>query len=215
MLIVFDWDGTLADSSSTIVINLNRAALEFGLPEARAEVIINGLGLSPHEQLKILFPGCDFDVNAFMARFREIHRAGLCPSLFPGIEELLGELFNKGYMLAVATAMGRSGLDWALDSNKIRKYFVTTICAEESAPKPNPQMLLDLSLNVNVPVAQMIMVGDTTYDMGMARSAKVAGIAVTYGSHLREHLQREDPGHIVDSVAELRQAIYDLSKNIR
>ena len=210
MLIVFDWDGTLADSASHIARNLSSTALAFGLPEPKASEIIHGLGLSPEAQLERLFPGYEFDVQAFLLHFRDKHRAGLCPGLFDGIRLLLDDLRAQGAMLAVATAMSRSGLDWAIKQNKLEGIFLQTRCAEESAPKPNPQLLYDLSLETGFALEDMCMVGDTTYDMEMANSAKVRAIAVTYGAHNAKQLARVDVLQRVDSVAELRLALLAL-----
>lgn len=212
MLIVFDWDGTLADSAAHIARNLSSTALTFGLPEPKASEIINGLGLSPEAQLARLFPGYEFDAQEFMRQFREKHRAGLCPGLFDGIRALLQALRDNGALLAVATAMSRSGLDWAIKQNQLEDMFLKTRCAEESAPKPNPQLLFDLALDTGFSVDNMCMVGDTTYDMEMANSANVRAIAVTYGAHNAQQLAKVTVSHQVDSVAALGAVLLALLK---
>jgi phosphoglycolate phosphatase len=126
---------------------------------------------------------------------------------FEGVPQLLGELADNGAWLAVATGKSRAGLNRALDQMGWTGRFLTTRCADEGAPKPDPWMLRDICDELGLGVSEALMVGDTTHDLGMARAAGAAAIAVTYGAHPREALEAEPALAVVDSVVELREAL--------
>jgi len=126
---------------------------------------------------------------------------------FDGVPSMLDELADAGAWLAVATGKSRAGLDRALDQMGWTGRFLTTRCADEGAPKPDPWMLVDICEELELSPAQVLMVGDTTYDLGMARAAGADAIAVSYGAHLRAELECETCLEVVDSVAGLREAL--------
>jgi len=108
--------------------------------------------------------------------------------LFPGVTQGLTQLTEQGYLLAIATGKARRGLNRVLDDTGLRHLFVSSRCADEAFSKPHPQMLEDILDDTGVDASRALMVGDTVYDMEMARSAQVAGLAVSYGVHARERL---------------------------
>jgi len=205
-LIVFDWDGTLMDSAAMIVSCVQAASRDIGLPvpsDGRARHII-GLGLG--DAMAYLFPQLD------PAQYREVAdryrhhffvRGGETP-LFEGTPELLEELFDAGFLLAVATGKGRRGLDRELNSTGLKRFFHATRCADESFSKPHPAMLLEIIEELGVSAERTLMVGDTTHDLEMAQSAGVSRLAVGYGAHPRDHLIGRMPLACVDDVASLR-----------
>ena len=205
-LIVFDWDGTLVDSTTLIGESLQHACRELGLPvpdDAAARYVI-GLGLADAMQLVApdLPPERYPELGArygehYLAREPEI-------PLFAGARELLAELDAAGYLLAVATGKTRAGLARSMERIGLDGVFHATRCADEGLPKPHPDMLLHLMERLAVEPRATLMIGDTTHDLDLAQNAGAAGLAVTYGAHPPEGLARRAPLASVDSVAELR-----------
>jgi len=190
-LIVFDWDGTLMDSEAKIVRCMQAAAVDTGIPDPGADAIRDIIGLGLNEAMQVLFPEqvpvrrAEL-VERYRRHFLELDTTGM--PLFPGVTQGLTQLTQQGYLLAIATGKARRGLDRILDETGMRHLFVSSRCADEAFSKPHPQMLEDILDQTGVEAGRTLMVGDTVYDMEMARSAKVAGLAVSYGVHARERL---------------------------
>jgi len=205
-LIVFDWDGTLSDSTALIARSLQAALRDMGepVPDEMAARYVIGLGLV--DALRRVAPGVP------PARHRELsahyRRHFLAAEdtvpLFPGASDLLAELEGAGYFIAVATGKSRAGLDRALAQNALAGRFHATRCADEGRPKPHPDMLLHLMDRVGVTPRETLMIGDTTHDLELARNAGVDAVAVAYGAHAQDGLARMSPLALVHSVAELR-----------
>ena len=205
-LIVFDWDGTLVDSTTLIGEALQHACRELGLPvpdDAAARYVI-GLGLA--DAMKLVAPdlppsrypelGARYGEH-YLAREREI-------PLFDGARELLAELDAAGYLLAIATGKTRAGLARSMARIGLDGVFHATRCADEGFPKPHPDMLLHLMERLAVEPHATLMIGDTTHDLDLAQNAGAAGLAVTYGAHPSEGLTSRAPLAAVDSIPELR-----------
>ncbi len=204
-LVVFDWDGTLMDSTPAIVAAIQGACRDMDLPvppdEAAAWVI--GLGLA--DALRAAVPELKPEQwKAFSERYR-FHYLTRDPELrlFAGIEGLLTGIAATGASIAVATGKSRLGLDRSLDATGLRPRFDATRTADETHSKPHPAMLLELMDELNVPPARTLMIGDTSHDLNMARSAGVHGLGVSYGAHAVTELEGCEPVGIVHSVAEL------------
>jgi phosphoglycolate phosphatase len=205
-LLVFDWDGTLMDSVATIVACTRAVIRELGLAEPPEETIRGTIGLGLRETVDLLCPGGGESlfgrvVDCYRRHWFATYRDQ--PLLFPGVEAMLRELAGEGYLLGVATGKGRRGLDYALETCGLQEVFHSTRTADEAYSKPHPQMLLDILYDLGVPPREAVMIGDTTYDLEMARSARTAGLAVLSGSHTREELERLDPLACLPSVLEL------------
>jgi phosphoglycolate phosphatase len=190
-LIVFDWDGTLMDSEAKIVRCMQAAALDVGIPDPGATAIRDIIGLGLSEAMQVLFPEqapirrAEL-VERYRRHFLELDSTGM--PLFPGVSQGLTQLMQQGYLLAIATGKARRGLNRVLDDTGMRHLFVSSRCADEAFSKPHPQMLEDILDHTGVDAGRALMVGDTVYDMKMARNANVAGLAVSYGVHARERL---------------------------
>ena len=190
-LIVFDWDGTLMDSEAKIVRCMQAAAMDVGIPDPGAAAIRDIIGLGLSEAMQELFPEQtpgrrEELVGRYRRHFLELDATDM--PLFPGVAEGLTQLTQQGYLLAIATGKARRGLNRVLDETGMRHLFVSSRCADEAFSKPHPQMLEDILGHTGVDPGRALMVGDTVYDMEMARNAKVAGLAVSYGVHARERL---------------------------
>ena len=207
---VFDWDGTLVDSTRAIVIAIQNAAADLGLPVPSAAQASHVIGLGLHDALQMAVPALTQErLPAYIDRYR-VHYMSRDAQLgaFEGIEPMLDALTQAGIALAVATGKSRQGLNRALDQFDWRRRFVATRCADEGEPKPHPWMLQDLALELDIAPSDMLMIGDTTHDLGMARAAGASAIGVTYGAHERSQLLREPSLMLVDSVPDLRLALF-------
>jgi phosphoglycolate phosphatase len=203
---VFDWDGTLIDSTHAITDAIRSSAADLGLPVPSRERASHVIGLGLLEAIHYAVPEIRREqMPAFIERYR-VHFLRRDEDLraFDGIDALLEELVGSGVMLAVATGKSRAGLNRALDQTGWKPHFLTTRCADEGAPKPDPWMLEDILAELDVPAGRTVMIGDTTHDLRMAQAAGTAAVAVTYGAHPVDELRACAPAACVDSVAELR-----------
>lgn len=208
-LIVFDWDGTVVDSIEVIASSIQKSAADLGLAVPTSGQARHVIGLGLHEALQLAVPDLtQARVPEFTARYRHHFLAAAdVDSPFAGIAELLRALRAAGRMLAVATGKSRRGLDRALEQTGFGPLFHATRCADEGRAKPHPWMLEDLSDTLCVPRHRIVMIGDTTHDIEMARAFGTACIGVLYGAHDRLALERARPDRLVDSVAGLGCAL--------
>lgn len=205
-LLVFDWDGTLADSERRIVAAARSAIQVLGLPARSSDQIRGIIGLAMSEACQALFPDMlPGQEDRFIACYREYYmRSTHTPvPLFPGARNALHGLVDERYLLAVATGKGRRGLDRDMANHGLDTLFSTTRCADDAPSKPHPQMLRDIMAELDVPSEETLMIGDTAFDMEMARNARVASVAVSTGVHDRERLLEFDPLALLESIAEL------------
>jgi phosphoglycolate phosphatase len=206
-LLVFDWDGTLIDSAGAIVWCIQSACRDLGLPvpdDARASHVI-GLGL--RDALAYAVPGLPpEDYGRVVERYRShfLARDAEIP-LFPGAEAMLSGLRERGHVLAIATGKSRAGLARALENTGLRPLFASSRCADQCAPKPAPDMLLELMAELGADEASTLMIGDTVHDLRMAASAGVPAVAVSYGAHARADLASLSPLACLESIDELTQ----------
>jgi len=204
-LLVFDWDGTLADSTTIIAEAIQQACRDLGLPppdDAAARFVI-GLGLA--DALRHVAPSLPpADYPRLSERYRE-HYLARDPGipLFGGAREMLADLDARGFLLAIATGKSRTGLARALAQQRLAHRFVASRCADEGFPKPHPDMLLALMDRCGVEPVETLMIGDTTHDLALARNAGASALAVTYGAHTSEGLSGFAPLATVASIAEL------------
>jgi len=207
-LLVFDWDGTLMDSAARIVASMQSAALTTGLPVPSDEAVRDIIGLGLREAIERLFPAIEAPLLETLVAAYRVHFLEACPvpaQLFRGARETLDHLRQRGFRLAIATGKGRQGLDRALQEQGLSAYFEASRCADETRSKPHPLMLQQLMTQARVAPDATLMIGDTEYDMEMARSAGAHGLAATYGVHARERLARHQPVAYMDAIDELIQ----------
>ena len=204
-LIVFDWDGTIMDSTGLIADCIQRAAQEMALPIPPLDAAKSIIGLGINDSVKRLFPQLD---SAARARYALIYRQHFVPRdheapLYHGIRELLTSLTAPKRVLAVATGKPRAGLERAFGHTGLKSYFHYSRCADEGFSKPHPDMLIRLMEYAAVGPERTLMVGDTTHDLELAHNAGVDALAVTYGAHPRDALVSRSALGVVDSVEEL------------
>ena len=204
-LLVFDWDGTLLDSTAAIVDAIQAACRDLGQPEPPDENARQVIGLGLAEALRHSVPGLHEDQFPQMVDRYRYHYLSRDHELrlFDGIGELISRLHASGFLLAVATGKSRRGLDRSLSQSGLRAYFSASRCADECFSKPHPQMLEELMAEFVVPPERTLMIGDTTHDLQMAINAGVAGLAVDYGAHSAPALDALKPLARLPSIAEL------------
>lgn len=206
-LIVFDWDGTLVDSTQLIVDSVIAASIDVGLNEPEPSAVRGIIGLGLQEALIELFGHIsEVQLQQMVARYRfhyftEDHQV----PLFDGVFEAIIDLEKQGFMLAVATGKGRRGLNQSLERSGLLKYFHATRCVDECNSKPHPQMLMELMDELGTEPARTLMIGDTIHDLQMAQNANVASLAVTYGAQSIENLLPCAPLAYFDNFTKLNQ----------
>ncbi|CAM4148924.1 HAD-IA family hydrolase [Kerstersia similis] len=208
-VLVFDWDGTLMDSTPSIVTAIQNACRDLDLPVPPASSASWVIGLSLDAALTKVVPDLPPSLlPRFIERYR-IHYLLRDPDLrlFDGVPELLADLGGQGARLAVATGKSRVGLDRVIRGFGLEGVFEATRCADETHSKPHPAMLNELMEELMVAPEEVLMIGDTSHDMRMAANAGVHGLGVSYGAHPLPELLAGEPLHVVDSVSAMRDWI--------
>ena len=205
-LLVFDWDGTLVDSTGIIAGAIQQACRDLDLPvplESAAKFVI-GLGLA--DALRRVAPTlAPADYPRLSERYREHYLARDADiPLFDGAREMLDALEARGHLLAVATGKSRVGLARALTHQGLEHRFIASRCADEGFPKPHPDMLLRLIECCGVEASETLMIGDTCHDVELAHNAGASALAVTYGAQGADGLAAYSPLAMESSIAELR-----------
>jgi phosphoglycolate phosphatase len=206
-LVIFDWDGTLMDSTAVIAASLQEACRDVGCPVPTREEALFVIGLNMADSFKRVVPMLDEEGRLQLAnRYRHhfLAREHEAP-LFAGVREMLADLHARGRRLAVATGKARRGLDRALGATGLASWFEATRCADEGFAKPHPGMLLMLLEMTGVEPARALMVGDTIHDLELAANAGVDALAVSYGAHEEELLATRPALARMRSVPELHR----------
>lgn len=209
-LIMFDCDGTLADSQHLIVEAMQRAFSGCGLtPPGRAS-ILHTVGLSVPDAIAALAPAQEATVlSALSSAYRDwcfsIRQDGQnLEPMFPGAAALLRKLARRDdILLGLATGKSRRGVQRLIETERLAGFFATLQTADDAPSKPHPAMLYAAMAETGASPADTIMIGDTSYDMAMARNAGVMAIGVSWGYHPPANLKRAGAAHIVHSFAEL------------
>ena len=206
-LVIFDWDGTLFDSVAQIVASLQWAAAQHDI-ELCAEVAKNIIGLGLPEAMQVLFPRHIALQPKIQADYSKHYVANSHnQQWFAGVENMLDQLAARNMQLAVATGKSRVGLDRVLQQTSSEYRFVATRCAGETLSKPDPLMLSQLLEQTGIAAERAVMVGDTSYDLEMARNIGMQRIGVTYGVHSNQTLSNYQPLAIVNSIEALTQEL--------
>ncbi len=209
-LIIFDWDGTIIDSEAHIIQTMKMAITDEGLTMPSQQSIRHIIGLSLPRAIEELFPGIKTEVIQRVAdgyRHHFFKETTAASELFEGVSDVIKDLHAHGYYLAVATGKGRHGLDMALQASGLEPFFHITRCADETRSKPDPLMLDEILTDLDLESSKAIMVGDTSFDMDMAKNIKMDSVAVTYGMHDKKHLENSNPTYFIDAINQLSQYV--------
>lgn len=213
-LIMFDCDGTLIDSQHMIVAAMNHAFDAHGIENQPRERVLSIVGLSLAEAIGSLLPEADAALrhqvtedykNAFHALR---HRQDLHEPLFEGAREAIEALAaRENVLLGIATGKSQRGLHFALEAHDIRHHFVTFQTADDAPSKPHPEMLFRALRETGVDASDTVLIGDTSYDMQMARTAGAYALGVGWGYHTREHLVQTGAHQVLEHFSELEPSL--------
>jgi phosphoglycolate phosphatase len=212
-LAVFDCDGTLVDGQADVCWAMERAFARAGLSAPDVSAVRRAVGLSLPQAVRALAPDLNEDQNRavtefYRSSFRARREEGLLDEpLYDGIAELLTALHDDGWRLAVATGKSDRGLAACLATHGIADLFVSLQTADRHPSKPHPAMLEAALFEAGALPAQAVMIGDTSFDMLMARSARVAAIGVAWGYHAPAELLASGALSVAETVAALSQAM--------
>lgn len=214
-LIMFDMDGTLIDTQALIAENAAAAFRSIGLPPPTPTEVRSIIGLSLPVAIGRLLKNDDVDViEAVVGQYKSMYKASLehdvdREPLYPGAREALERLkLQPDTILGVATGKGLSGVVRILGNHGIAGHFVTLQTPDHNPSKPHPGMLLRAMAETGADAASTVMVGDTTFDMELARAAGCRAIGVTWGYHPAEDLLSAGAGALIHDYAELDAAIH-------
>jgi len=217
-LVIFDVDGTLIDSQAVILAAMARAFAAAGHPVPSRDAALGIVGLSLPEAMAALLPDADASAQAALVEHYKqaftAHRAeggpDAHPPFYPGAREGIDRLDAAGYLLGIATGKARRGLDHMLDGHGLRPRFVATQTADDAPSKPHPAMVLNCLALTGADPADAVVVGDTEYDMTMARAAGAKAIGVGWGYHDRARLRRGGAQVIVPGFDALDDAVGEM-----
>lgn len=211
--IYFDFDGTIADTVPAIIASMKKSFRCMGLPEPTAEAITVTIGL-PLEECCRIAGNLDGDTARQTAEvYRKVFTefASDYTAIFPEVKETISWLHEKGFRMAICTSRGAPSLDQILEARGIDFGFETRVTANDGlTPKPHPQMVLTLLERMGLRAEEVLVVGDTTFDICMGNSAGCRTCAVTYGNHKRERLETASPTFIIDHFGELKDIVSSL-----
>ncbi|WP_404413421.1 HAD-IA family hydrolase [Vreelandella aquamarina] len=206
-LVIFDWDGTLMNSVPKIVACMREATRDAQLPSPTDKAVENIIGLGLPEAVATLFPGIS---EAQSTRLREcyahhfVHADNTPMTFFEGVEQHIHGLRERSELkMAVATGKTRKGLARIFEQTRSGDWFHASRTADETRSKPHPQMLSELLEELSLPAERAVMVGDTEYDLAMARALGMPSVGVSYGVHSVERLTTCEPEFIAHSVDSL------------
>ena len=212
-LAVFDCDGTLSDGQAAVCAAMDRAFADCGLVAPPSHSVRRIVGLSLPVAMRHLAPGEEPGTHGRLveaykqAFFRARSEGRVSEPLFEGIAELLRTLHSGGWQLGVATGKSDRGLHGCLTLHGVRELFVTLQTADRHPSKPHPAMLEAAMAEAGTAASETVMIGDTTYDIEMARAAGVRALGVAWGYHAPEELLAAGAEAVAATAAELQEMI--------
>ncbi len=220
-LVIFDCDGTIVDSQHAILQAMHQAFVAAGLPPPAREGVLEVVGLSLSTAIARLLPEPDVERvhwlgEAYKAAFAELRQSPAhSEPLFPGARETIAALANRGdLMLGVATGKSRRGVDILFERERLAPYFMTIQTADTHPSKPHPAMVHEAMAEAGVLALDTVVVGDTTFDVEMARLAGTGVVGVTWGYHPAAQLSAAGAHALVDGYAELPGALDRLFRRL-
>ena len=215
-LVVFDVDGTLVDSQGLILAAMDSALAGAGLAPLPRSEVLSIVGLSLPVAVAQLLPGAPEGVQQLVTEgYKSAYaaaRAAQTAPLYEGVADCLDRLaMRDDLLLAVATGKSRRGLDAVIAAHGLQGRFISLQTADGHPSKPHPSMLQAAMADAGVDAADALMIGDTSFDMQMARNAGMAGFGVSWGYHPRNALAQAGAARIFDDYASLTLALEEWS----
>lgn len=197
-LVIFDVDGTLIDSQAGILAAMEGAFGALGRPAPPREAVLGIVGLSLPQAMAALAPDLAQDdhgrlVEGYKTSYGALRRRGAGEThapFYPGALAALDRIEAAGHLLGIATGKGRRGLAHMLETHGLARRFATTQTADDAPSKPAPDMVLNCLAETGTEARDAVVIGDTEYDMAMARAAGVRAIGVAWGYHGADRLAR-------------------------
>lgn len=210
-LAIFDFDGTLVDSTPGIIDVMKVVVDEYQFEDGILEEWRHLVGVPLPKQMEIIFPDRDEDFHLEVAnRYRAIYDTmaiEICPP-FPHMKPLLRNLKDAGVVVTIASSKRSNLVQVVIDHHDLNDYFAMVVGAQEvTHHKPHPESVHITVAKLDIPHEQTIVIGDSTFDLDMARNAGVDAIGVTTGVHTKEMLERSDPTHIVEDLVAVEKII--------
>ena len=208
--LIFDFDGTLADTADGIVATATETLHRMGVEDVTPAAIRATIGLPLGTSLRIAGNLPESRETEAVAIYRQLF-AQLELSqirLYPGVAETVKEFAAQGIPMAIATSRGCNSLEHILSGWGISQYFPIRATSADGFPsKPAPDMVLALLERLQAKAEETLVVGDTTFDIEMGNRAHCLTCAVTYGNHARERLLTASPTWLIDEFTALKQLL--------
>lgn len=207
-MIIFDFDGTLADTTATILLTYGMTIEEMGADSRTDSECKATIGLPLKEGFRQLYPcyseaRLDNCVNTYRRIFNR-NKSKLVPELYPGVKETLDELAKLNIQMSVASSRSHESLIEFCDDNDITTYFSLILGADDvKHAKPNPEPVLITLKKLRQDPDQTIVVGDMPVDIAMGNGAGCSTVGVTYGNSSRRDLINAGAFYVIDSFPEL------------
>ncbi|MBS0243086.1 MAG: HAD-IA family hydrolase [Proteobacteria bacterium] len=212
-LVIFDCDGTLIDSQHNITAAMTLAFRSHDLPPPPTHEVLSVVGLSLKEAFVVLAPDHPETIRKSLAEaYRTAHAEGRLERqhepLYPGIRKAIDMLAARpDVVLGIATGKSKRGVARLLDREQWHGAFLTIQTADDHPSKPHPSMITTALAEAGVGPEAAVMVGDTSFDMAMARAASVGALGVSWGYHRPDLLTASGAHHVVDVGERLLAAI--------
>jgi phosphoglycolate phosphatase len=216
-LAIFDCDGTLVDSQANICMAMEKAFERAGITPPPREQTRRVVGLSLVEAMQNLLPDADHGRHQSLAEdykdaFFEMRTTGTVHEpLYDGIGETISALDSDGWLLGVATGKSDRGLKFVLETHDLTDRFVTLHTADRHPSKPHPAMLEACMAEAGATAASSAMIGDTTFDMAMARSADMLAVGVSWGYHDAHELEAAGADIVIDRPIDIPAVLKELA----
>jgi HAD superfamily hydrolase (TIGR01549 family) len=207
-LVIFDFDGTIADTRKTIILAKQETMRVMGLDIADEEACASTIGFSAKIGFKRMYPELSEDMlNLCVTTYRKIFdekKKIIPPTIFPGVAEVLETLKKNGIMRTIATSRNNASLNEFLAKMKVAQYFPYVLGGEDTALlKPNPEPVLKTLNELSYSAQQTLVVGDMPIDIQMGKSAGTYTCGVTYGNAKKNQLIEAGTDFIIDKMSEL------------
>jgi phosphoglycolate phosphatase len=210
-LVIFDCDGTLVDSQHMICSAMQSAFDAHGLPCPPREKVLSIVGLSLNEAFAVLGDG--LPAASLVARYKDAffalrQRSDYLEPLYPGAAETVRALAARDdVVLGIATGKSQRGVRAVLGAHGLLDHFHVIKTSDDAPSKPDPGMVLQAISESGVDAADAVMIGDSIYDMAMARAAGAAAIGVAWGYHTPQALREAGARQVISGFSELMPLI--------
>ena len=205
--IIFDFDGTLADTSKLIVATMQKSIKDYGLPFRNEEQIKATIGVRLEEIPSVLWPNSEGIGEPFAALYRknfEELKGKIPVTLFQGVKATLGKLNEEGYRMAIATSRSHRSVEELTKQLGIRDYFTKLLGGNDvSEGKPNPESIYKILSEMDWPKNETMMVGDMAVDIKMGENAGIKTCGVTYGNGKTLELEEAGANYIISDFSNL------------